>query len=81
MPSFLHTHAAAACLQISLVCPASPAYIQLPAAAGTVRGLAAQQDAGLGSSYGSQLMAVATERAGLQLVSMATNNTVQRWVE
>jgi hypothetical protein len=67
------------CLQISLVCPASPAYIQLPAAAGTVRGLAAQKDAGLGSSYGSQLMAVATERAGLQLVSMATNNAVQRW--
>jgi hypothetical protein len=45
-----------------------------------VRGLAAQKDAGLGSSYGSQLMAVATERAGLQLVSMATTNVVQRWV-
>ncbi|WIA30890.1 hypothetical protein OEZ86_000943 [Tetradesmus obliquus] len=63
--------------KVSLVCPASPSYIQLPAAAGTVRGLASQQEAGLGSSYGSQLMAVATERAGLQLVSMASNNTVQ----
>lgn len=71
-----------ACLlfkQVSLLCPGSPSYLALPPAAGYVRGLAAQRDAGFSSSSNSSLMALATAKAGLQLVSMTSNNIVQRY--
>jgi hypothetical protein len=63
------------CVQVSMLAPGSPAYVMLPAGTGAVRCLA-RQPLAAGSSSGSGLMAVATDKAGLIIAKPSTNNII-----
>jgi hypothetical protein len=63
--------------RISLLCPQSPSYISLPPGSGVVRCLAGQQQQQQ-QAIGSKYVAVATEKAGLLIANMDSNNIIQK---
>lgn len=71
------------CLQISLVCPGQLSYLQLPPSSGPIRCLAShKQLITPGSSMDSSninpnYLAVTTDKAGLLIASLNSNNVVQ----